>query len=162
MSLMPLPKLRESLIRGSLAALLLCGAMAGAAQARVFIGIGVPLFFPPVWVPPPVYYPPYYGPPMGYAPSGDTFNYTPPNYIPPSGQPQNLGPPRGYSPSGGYPPSGGYTPSIGGPPMAGADPSGAQSCQAGAYVCPLVEDTPPGGACSCPGHNGQRVRGQAD
>ena len=37
-----------------------------------------------------------------------------------------------------------------------------QSCRAGAYVCPLVEDTPPGGACACPGHGGQRIRGRAD
>jgi hypothetical protein len=151
MLLMRSSKLRASLIRGSLAVLLLCGAMAGAAQARIFIGIGVPLFFPPVWVPPPVYYPPYYGPPMVYAPPGDTFNYTPP-----SAQPGNLAPPRGYAPSGGY------TPSMGGPPVGGANLSSAQSCQAGAYVCPLVEDTPPGGPCSCPGHNGQRVRGRAD
>jgi hypothetical protein len=153
------------LMRLSLAALLLCGAMVGAAQARIWVGVGIPLFVPPVVVGPPAYYPPppyYYGPPAGYPPAGNTFSYTP-------GQPQSLAPPSGYGPQGGYPPppgyppqggytpSGAYTPSMGGGPVAGA-----QSCQAGAYVCPLVQDTPPGGACSCPGHGGQSVRGQAD
>jgi len=122
-----------ALLSGSLAMLALCGVMAGQAQARVFIGIGVPLFFPPVVVPPPAYYPPYYGPPVVYAPPGNNFSYTP-------GQPQNLAPSRGYTPSD-------YS---------------AQSCRAAAYVCPLVQDTPPGGACACPGHDGQRIRGQAN
>jgi hypothetical protein len=131
-----------AMLSGSLAMLALCGVMAGEAQARVFIGLGVPLFFPPVVVPPPVYYPPYYGPPVVYAPPGNNFSYTP-------GQPQNLAPQQGYTPSGGYAPSG------------GSDYS-AQSCRAGAYVCPLVQDTPPGGACACPGHDGQRIRGQAN
>jgi hypothetical protein len=125
-------------LSGSLATVALCGAMAGEAQARVFIGLGIPLFFPPVVVAPPAYYPPYYGPPAVYAPPGNNFSYTPP-----SAQPQ------GYAPGGYYPP---------------VSPSqySAQSCRAGAYVCPLVQDTPPGGACACPGHDGQRIRGQAD
>jgi hypothetical protein len=40
------------------------------AQARVFIGIGIP-FYGPAFYPPPVYYPPppvYYAPPVVYAP----------------------------------------------------------------------------------------------
>ncbi len=162
-----------SLIRGSLAALLLCGVLTGAAQARIWVGVGIPLFLPPVVVGPPAYYPPYYyGPPVGYPPPGNTFSYSPPG-----SQPQSLAPPSGYAPPPGYtpppgyairrkaqatrrrpyPPQGGYSPSMGGGPV-----EGAQSCQAGAYVCPLVQDTPPGGECSCPGHGGKPVRGQAD
>ena len=146
MFLTRLPRLRTSVIFGSLALLALCGLMTNAAQARIFIGVGVPLFYPPV-VPAPYYYPPYYtppyyGPPPGYAPPDGSFSYSPP-----SSQPQNLAPPPGYAP-GGYTPSTGY--------------GVAQSCQAGAYVCPLVADTPPGGRCSCPGQNGQRIRGQAN
>ena len=159
------PRPMASLIRGSLAALLLCGVLAGAAQARVWVGVGIPLFLPPVVVGPPAYYPPYYyGPPVGYPPPGNTFSYSPPG-----SQPQNLAPPSGYGPQGGYaappgyPPQGGYTPSGAyTPPLGGGSVEGAQTCQAGAYVCPLVQDTPPGGACSCPGHGGQLVRGQAD
>jgi hypothetical protein len=138
MFLMRFPTIRAFVLRGSLAALALCGVMAGEAQARIFIGVGVPLFFPPFVVPPPVYYPPYYGPPMVYAPPGNSFSY-----VPPSAQPRNLAPPQGYTPSSAY-------------------DGGMQSCQAGAYVCPLVQDTPPGGACSCPGHDGQRIRGRAN
>jgi hypothetical protein len=150
---------RAWLIRGSLAALALCGVMAGEAQARIFIGLGVPLFFPPVVVAPPAYYPPYYPPPVVYAPPGGG-----PSYAPPAGQPQSLTPPPGYyPPQGGYTPQEGYTPSGGYAPSQGAaEADGAQSCHAGAYVCPLVEDTPPGGACACPGHDGRRIRGQAD
>jgi len=145
--------------------LALCGALAAAnpAQARIFIGLGVPFYGPPVVIPGPYYYPPYYyGPPAVYGPQGNNFSYTPPQ-AQPQGQPQNLAPPQGYAPPppgygpGGYTPSGGFTPSMGG----GASDAGPQSCRAGAYVCPLVEDTPPGGACTCPGHNGQQIRGQA-
>lgn len=162
------PVIRALLLRASFALLALCGATAGEARARIFVGFGIPLFFPPVVVAPPVYYPPYYGPPMVYAPPGDTFSYTPPsaqsrslapprNYGTPGGySPGGYPPPGSYAPSGGYSPSGGYTPSM------GVGPEAARSCQAGAYVCPLVRETPPGGACACPGHNGQRIRGQAD
>ncbi|MGD0433929.1 MAG: hypothetical protein ABSA58_22835, partial [Acetobacteraceae bacterium] len=62
MFLTRLPRLRTSVIFGSLALLALCGLMTNAAQARIFIGVGVPLFYPPV-VPAPYYYPPYYAPP---------------------------------------------------------------------------------------------------
>ena len=156
------PGLVSSLIRVSLAALLLCGAMAGVAQARIWVGVGIPLFVPPVVVGPPAYYPPYYyGPPGGYPPSGNTFSYTP--------GPQSLTPPSGYGPQGGYgyppgyPPQEGYAPSGGYTPSRGYAPTeGVQSCHAGSYVCPLVQDTPPGGACSCPGPGGRPIRGQAD
>jgi hypothetical protein len=131
--------MRSTRLPGLLAVLALCGSMAGEAQARIFIGFGIPFFYPPVVVAPPVYYPPYYGPPPGYPSPDSTFSYNPQ-----SAQPQSLTPPRGYAPSNGY------------------AQEGPQSCQAGAYVCPLVADTPPGGACTCPGHNGQRIRGQAD
>jgi hypothetical protein len=131
---------RASAIRLMTFALILSAAMAGQAQARIFVGLGVPLFFPPFVAPPPAYYPPpYYGPPTVYAPPDNSFSY-----VPPSAQP--LAPPRGYAP-GGYGPSRGYA---------------AQSCLAGPYVCPLVQDTPPGGRCSCPANDGRRIRGQAD
>ena len=136
MFLMRSPRLRASLVRGSFVILALCGLMSGPAQARIFIGLGIPLFFPPVVVGPPAYYPPYYGPPpVVYAPPANNFSYTP------------AGPQTAYAPSGGY----------------GAAPMGAApSCRAGAYVCPLVEDTPPGGSCACRGNGGQWMRGQAD
>src|SRR5882724_8050329 len=119
--------IRPSVIRVALAALALCALMAGAAQARIFVGVGVPLFFPPFFAPPPVYYPPayypppYYPPPQVYAPPGNSFSYTPP-----SARGPDYGPSRSYA---------------------------AQSCQAGPYVCPLVQDTPPGGRCSCPAND---------
>ena len=132
---------QRGLVCGTLAALVLCGMMGTAAQARVFIGfgLGVPFYYPYAY-PPPAYYPPYYAPPPAvYAPPG---GYAPPDgqfsYTPPAGG-QSLAPPSGYAP-GAY----------------------AQSCQAGSYVCPLVQDTPPGGQCSCPGNNGRRIRGQAN
>jgi hypothetical protein len=159
MVLMRSPGFRALLIRGSLALVALCGMMAGEAHARIFVGVGFPFFFPPVVVAPPVYYPPYYPsypPPAAYAPPGNSFSYTPPGYVPRNAQPQSLSPPSDYSPSGYAPPGEGYGPSGG--PM----PAAAQACHAGAYVCPLIEDTPPGGACACPGHGGQRIRGQAD
>jgi hypothetical protein len=161
-----------SATRAAFVLLALCGivALASPAQARIFIGVGVPFYAPPVVIPGPYYYPPYYyGPPAVYAPQGNNFSYTPPQ-AQPQGQPQNLAPPQGYAPPppgypqqpsyspGGYTPTGGYTPSMGG----GGSDATAQSCRAGAYVCPLVEDTPLGGACTCPGHNGQQIRGQAN
>src|SRR5580658_4715830 len=166
---------RTSVLRAAFALLALCGvvAMANPAQARIFIGVGVPFYAPPVVIPGPYYYPQYYyGPPAYYAPQGNNFSYTPPQAQPqgqPPGQPQSLAPSQGYAPPppgypqqsygpGGYTPTGGYTPSMGG----GGSDGAAQSCRAGAYVCPLVEDTPTGGACSCPGHNGQKIRGQAN
>jgi hypothetical protein len=174
MVLMPSVWNRGSVMRATFGILALCGAVAMAtpAQARIFIGFGVPFYAPPVVIPGPYYYPQYYyGPPAVYAPPGNNFSYAPPQAQPqgqsqgqPQGQPQNLAPPQSYAPPppgygpGGYTPTGGYTPSMG----AGASDGGAQSCRAGAYVCPLVEDTPTGGACSCPGHNGQKIRGQAD
>jgi len=148
------PRLRTLATCGALALLALVGLPASQAHARVFIGVGVgvPLFYPPYVGPPlgyypPYYPPPYYAPPAVYAPPDNSFSYTPP-----SSQPRNLSPPQGY-PQQGYAP-GGYAP--------GGGYGVAQSCQAGAYVCPLTADTPPGGRCSCPGHDGQRVRGQAN
>jgi len=111
---------RVSLILGLCAAPLLLPA---AAQARVFIGLGVP--FPPIYAPPPVYYPPpppvYDGPPPVYGPG--------PAY-PPG--------PSGYygGPGGGYGGSGGYS---------------GGTCFAGAYTCAAPPNAPPGSQCSCPG-----------
>jgi hypothetical protein len=55
----------------------LIGILTPAAQARVFVGIGIPLFGPPAYYyPPPVYYPP---PPVYYAPP-PPMTYTPPAF----------------------------------------------------------------------------------
>lgn len=109
---------RISLILGLCAAAMLLPA---AAQARVFIGFGLP--FPPVFAPPPVYYGPppvYYGPPPGYAPPG----YGPPGYGPPGYGPPGYAPP-GYAPPGYAPSQGSVPPSEAGPPSSyGAGPPG--------------------------------------
>jgi hypothetical protein len=56
----------------------LTGALMPAAQARVFVGIGVPLFGPPgFYYPPPIYYPP---PPVYYAPPPPPVVYAPPGF----------------------------------------------------------------------------------
>ena len=73
--------------RVMLAALILCTAMAAQAQARVFIGFGVPLFLPPVVIGPPAWYGP---PPRYYEPPGATFSY-----IPQPARPQSLAPAGG-------------------------------------------------------------------
>ena len=127
------------------------GAMLGGivavqpAQARVFIGVGVPLFVPgivyppPIYYPPPMYYPPpiYYPPPMYYAPRynpGTTFSYVPPGFhVPQGAQRQSLAP-----------------------------AGGAEYCAAGAYTCPLTIDLAPGAPCACLGNDGRRVRGRAN
>jgi hypothetical protein len=128
-----LPK-RLPFLRVLIATLALSGVMAEAADARVFIGLGVPLFVPgPVFVPPPAYY----GPPPGY--------YGPPAYGPPG-----YGPPAGFS----------YAPPQG--PQSLSAAGGAQVCVAGPYTCPLLAATPPGGGCHCPGHDGRRIPGQAN
>jgi hypothetical protein len=41
------------------------GMAGGSAEARVFVGIGIPFYGPGYYAPPPVYYPP---PPIYYAP----------------------------------------------------------------------------------------------
>jgi hypothetical protein len=71
-----------SLFRRALVAIALCAAMVGlaapSAQARVFIGIGIPFpgFYPaPYYYPPPVYYPP--PPPVYYAPPVQTYSQVP-------------------------------------------------------------------------------------
>ena len=57
----------------------------GAAQARVFVGIGVP-FYGPSFYPPPVYYPPppvyYPPPPVVYAPPPQVYSPPPQAYSP--------------------------------------------------------------------------------
>jgi hypothetical protein len=73
---------RVSLILGLCAAALL---LPGAAQARVYVGVGVGI--PPVYAPPPVYYAPppvYYGPPppVAYAPPPPVAYAPPPSYAP--------------------------------------------------------------------------------
>jgi hypothetical protein len=77
---------------------------------------------------------PYYAP--GY--------YPPPVYYPP--------PPVYYAP----PPPVVYT-----PPQPAA-PAYGQSCNAGAYVCPLDRPMAPGSACYCLGNGGGRVGGRVN
>jgi hypothetical protein len=74
-------------------AIALCAAFVGLApspaNARVFVGIGVPFFGPgfyppPYYYPPPAYYPP---PPVMYAPPPQV--YAPPQAMAPSGAGQS-------------------------------------------------------------------------
>ena len=86
---------------------------------------------------------PFYGP--GYVPG--PYYYPPPAYYPP--------PPVYYSP----PPPVVYTP----PPQTYSQaPSGGQSCNAGAYVCPMERPVASGASCYCSGNGGQRVWGRAN
>ena len=129
---LPWPALR----RGAIGALALVAAAllaCGPASARVYfgVGVGVPLYGPPAYaVPPPYYYPP---PPVWVAP------------------PAYVAPPVVYAP----PPPVMYVPPGFNAPAA-ARP---QSCDAGAYRCPMDRPTTPGAACYCPANNGQRVWG---
>ena len=77
---------------------------------------------------------PFYGPPPMY--------YPPPVYYAPQ--------PYYYAP----PPPVVYTPPA-------AAPAYRQSCDAGAYVCPLERPLSAGLPCYCIGNNGQRVNGNA-
>ncbi len=117
--------------------------LAAPAQARIFVGIGVP--FAPLWVPPPVYYPPpayyppppvYYAPPQVYAPPPQI--YAPQIYAPQSYAPQSYAP-QSYNQSG-----------------------GGQMCYAQPYSCPMDRPTAPGSSCYCLSNTGQRVWGQAN
>jgi len=56
----------------------MAGWAGGPAQARVFVGIGIP-FYGPGYYPPPVYYPP---PPVYYAPPPPMVYAPPPAYSP--------------------------------------------------------------------------------
>ncbi len=115
--------------------------IAGSAQARVIVGfgLGLPLFVPPYFAPPPAYYPPpvYYAPPPVY--------YPPPAYYSAPPTPMLTPPPPG--PVGGR---SGYSPQAAG-----------QSCNAGAYLCPMEQPVIPGTACYCRGNQGQKVWGRA-
>jgi hypothetical protein len=57
----------------------MAGLASGPAQARVFVGIGIP-FYGPGFYPPPIYYPPppvYYAPPAVYAPPPPAYSQAP-------------------------------------------------------------------------------------
>ena len=117
-------------LRPLLAALaLICVAV--PAEARVYFGVGVgaPLYG-------------YHGPPSYY--------YAPRVIVPPT---VYAPPPAMYAP----PPVWHVPPSFGAP----AAVSGAyvQSCDAGAYRCPMDLPTQPGAACYCSGNRGQKVWG---
>jgi hypothetical protein len=76
MMALPQQLLRRVIILAALCAGFIALA-ANPAQARVFVGIGIP-FYGPAYYPPPFYYPPppaYYPPPVVYAP--------PQSYVPP-------------------------------------------------------------------------------
>lgn len=66
-------------------AMAIAGALPGSAQARVFVGVGIPF---PGYYPPPVYYPPppvYYAPPpVIYAPPPQVYTPPPQVYAPPT------------------------------------------------------------------------------
>jgi hypothetical protein len=72
------------ILRRLTVALVLCAALAGLAsnpaQARVFVGIGIP-FYGPGFYPPPYYYPP--PPPVYYAPPPPVVYAPPQAYTPP-------------------------------------------------------------------------------
>ena len=136
--------------------LALFAAMAGlagsSAQARVFIGVGIPLYGPGFY-PPPVYYPP---PPVYYAPPPPPVYYAPPPpvyYAPP--------PPVYYTPPQSYAPAPDLAPARIGRANAGQAGAG-QACYAGAYVCPMDRPVASGGSCYCAGNGGQKVWGRAN
>jgi hypothetical protein len=53
-----------------------------------------------------------------------------------------------------------YAPPVYTAPPAYVPPDTAQSCYAGAYVCPLARPAPTGQPCSCPAEGGGRVGGR--
>jgi len=80
--MLPKHMLRWTSLAAIGAGLLLSACLPGAAQARVFVGFGFPMFYgPPVYAPPPVYYPPpmYYAPPppVVYAPPPQSYSPSP-------------------------------------------------------------------------------------
>lgn len=100
------------------------------------VGIGI--------VPGPYYYPPL----VYYAPPPPQIYYAPP-------------PPPGY-----YAPYPGFIQQAPSPvaqpaPVQSSPADGAQSCDAGSYVCPMETSVPAGARCYCPGNNGDRVYGAA-
>ena len=100
-------------------------ALPSVANARVYVGVGIPLIGPPVYIPPPYYPPPVYYPPPAYYPPPVIYAPAPVTYAPPA-------------------------------------PQAAQSCQAGAYICPMDRPTPPGNPCYCLGNGGQKVWGRTN
>jgi hypothetical protein len=101
--------------------------------ARAGVWIG---FGVPFFVAPWPYYPP---------PPPPVYVYPAPAYPPP---------PAYYAP----PPPAGYAPDQPGSPSAAP----AQSCYAGANVCPMETAVPPGAACYCTDPNGVRIWGNAN
>lgn len=85
-------------------------------------------------------FPLYFGPPAYYYPP--PVYYPPPAYYPPANYPP---PPASYAP----------------PPASYAPTQSGQSCNAGAYVCPMDRPVSPGSSCYCLGHGGARVWGRA-
>ena len=110
------------------------GALAGLALAAGLVAAPSPAkawWRGGIWIAPPVVVAPPYYPP-------------PPAYYPP--------PPAYYAP----PP-----PVVYAPPGAVAPSQSAQSCYAGAYVCPLEYAMPAGANCSCYDNGGRRIVGRA-
>ena len=71
-----------------------------------------------------------------------------------------FGPPLWGPPPIYYPPPFYYPPPVIYAPPAPGPAALAQSCNAGAYVCPLLRPTPVGGHCSCPDNAGGRIDGR--
>ena len=84
---------------------------------------------------------PFYGP--GYYPPPPVYYPPPPVYYAPP--PVVYAPPQTYTPA-----------------PAAAPSSGAQSCYAGPYVCPMDRPVATGGGCYCLGNGGQKVWGRAN
>lgn len=113
------------------------GIAGGVAQARIFVGVGIP-FYGPGFYPPPIYYPPpaYYPPPPVYY-------QPPPVYYTPA-------PAAGYTSPQAYAPS----------PTTPVGPG--HSCNAGAYICPMDRPAAVGTACYCLDNRGQRIAGRTN
>jgi hypothetical protein len=79
--------LRRTIVAAAVCAAIV-GFTGGPAQARVFVGIGIP-FYGPGFYPPPVYYPP---PPVYYAPPPVVYAPPPVSYAPPQNYSQAPGP----------------------------------------------------------------------
>lgn len=110
---------------------LLAGLLASVALATPAYSRVFIGFGFPFFVGPPAYYPP-------------PVYYPPPSYYP-------APPPAYYAP----PPAQSYA------PPAAQSPYGSQSCNAGAYICPMERPISSGASCYCRDNYGQRVWGHA-
>jgi hypothetical protein len=122
--------IRSALVLGTCVAAL---ALTGAAQARVFVGVGIGVPVVPYAYPAPVYAPPpvYYGPPPGYYAPPPAYYAPPAAYAPPPAEDSSSAP---------------MAPAPGATPVAYGG-----TCYAGVYVCQAAQSMPVGSQCACPG-----------